>query len=248
MLLDQSEPSGEDMMPNTIGIDDEDFDIIGDIEREFDIEVTHEDAKHLNTVGDVYDLLLRKIPTFDVGNKCASAMAFYKIRAALRRLGFAHDLRPTSDMRILEQESLKSNIAALQKETGLHLPGAVGTWISSFTGWSTVGLVTAAWWWFHPSLWSGIGAVFLGLICGAIAYIVALTFVDPGQLPKDCATFGEFARRVAATNPGRLMTMGARPHYTDAWDHLVDVLLRHSVDGLPKSEVSRQTYLLQGQS
>jgi len=129
------------------------------------------------------------------------------------------------------------------------MPGAVGTWISRIAGGCAFGSVMVAWWWFHFSFWGGIGAALIGLICGAIAYDRAFSIIDPGQLPKDCATFGEFTRRVAATNPGRLMTMGARPHYTNVWDHLVDILLRHSALGkVPKSEeVTRETYLLQSQ-
>ena len=238
-------------MPNTIGMDDDldSVEAIAEIEREFDVEVTDEDAKRLYTVGDFHDLLLRKIPTFDAGNKCASAMAFYRIRAALRRLGFAPDLKPGSDLRILEQGSLKSNIAALRKETGFDMiPGAAETWISGFVGRCTFVSITAAWWWFHPSLWGGIGAALIGLICSIVAHDFAFSHFDRGQLPKEFATLGEFARGAAAMNPGRLMTMGARPHYKDAWDHLVDILLRHSSMGeLSKSEVTRETYLLQSQ-
>jgi hypothetical protein len=56
------------------------------LERVFDIEVAAEDVSRVFTIGDFHDLLLSKIPPNEADRKCASAMAFYRIKGALQRL------------------------------------------------------------------------------------------------------------------------------------------------------------------
>lgn len=242
-------------MANTIGLDDDldPVEILMTVDRNFDITVTDDEAECISTVGELHDLLLSKIPANPADNKCASAMTFYRIRAALRRLGFAHDLSPGSDMRILERGSLQSNIAALQVDSGFLMPDTVATRVTGLASLCGFAASCAAFWLWQPSpsglgwLGFGFGAVLIGLIGSLIAASLAFGFFDPGQLPKDCATLGQFARRVAAMNCGSLIKMGARHRDEDIWDSLVDTLLQFSGSKLPKPEVARNTYLLANQ-
>jgi acyl carrier protein len=92
-------------MPNTLGLDDDldPVEVVQLLERVFDIEVSQEEADRISTVGDFYEVLLRKIPPDEADRKCASAVAFYRIRAALRRLGHGDRLTPASGMHVLER-------------------------------------------------------------------------------------------------------------------------------------------------
>jgi hypothetical protein len=91
-------------MPNTLGLDDdmEPAEVVDELARVFDVAISNEEAESILTVGDFYDLLLRKLVPGEGDGKCATAMAFYRIRRALRSLGYGQDLTPATDLRFLE--------------------------------------------------------------------------------------------------------------------------------------------------
>src|ERR1700734_2776145 len=99
-------------MPNTLGLDDDldGVEVVQDLKRIFDIMVSRQEAARIFNVGEFHDLLLQKIPPDEAGGKCASAMAFYRIRRALRCLGHDHDLTPASGIRALEPGRTKQNL------------------------------------------------------------------------------------------------------------------------------------------
>jgi hypothetical protein len=87
-------------MVNSLGLDDDldGVEIVKLVELAFDIRIANEDAEAITNVGELYDLLLNKIPRDETNRKCAGAMAFYRLRRALVDLRTANKLAPGSDM------------------------------------------------------------------------------------------------------------------------------------------------------
>jgi hypothetical protein len=193
-------------------------------------------------VGEFYDLLLTKISPNDADGKCASAMAFYRIRSALRRPGqgdhLGDRLTPASDIRVLERGGTKANIRKLEASCGLDLPYPVITRAGCIAALGVFVAIMAASF-FFPVLGSASGA--LGFIAALIAAFGILIGVDPGMLPANCRTLGDLSIRAAAMNYGRLVKMGARHRDGDIWETLTEVL---SCCELPKAEITRETVFL----
>jgi hypothetical protein len=228
-------------MPNTLGLDDDldSVEVVRDIERIFDIRILNEEAESMFNVGQFYDLLLTKIPPDDTDRKCASAMAFYRIRNALQQLGYGDRLNPASDIRALERGRTKKNLEILAKQSGLHMPQATSSPIGEFgsLGGFAIALIGVF------SLQPGLVSALLGLLAGMVVVVVFM-HVDPGRLPANCETLGGLAKAVAALNYGRLIKMGARHTSEDIWETLVEALAHYA---LPKSEITRETLFLQSQ-
>jgi len=229
-------------MPNTLGLDDDldGVEVVRDLERIFDIKVSNEEAERIFTVGEFHDLLLSKLPPNEADKKCATAMTFYRIRRALRRLGYGDRLTPASDMRLLEQGRTKSNLMKLEGDSRLRMPGAVSTRtgrrVALFGFVMTLIIVF--------SLQPGFASAFLGVIVGLVLVGVVLKYGDPGKLPANCSTLADFTRTAAAMNYGRLVKMGARHRDQDIWDNLVESLSHYA---LPKPDITRETFFLQSQ-
>jgi hypothetical protein len=229
-------------MPNTLGLDDDldGVEFVRDLERIFDVEVSNSEAESISTVGELCDLLVSKIPTNDVDRKCATAMAFFRLRGALRRLGYEHALTPTSKMLTLKCGGTKSLLRRLQKELDLRLPDAVPTRIGCAASLCCFFVVLSG----VFSLQPGVPSALLGSLFGLFAASAVIIHVDPGQLPRNCRTLGDLAQKTAALNYGRLIKMGARHDSDDIWENLVEALSRYA---LPKAEITRETYFLRSQ-
>jgi hypothetical protein len=229
-------------MPNTLGLDDDldPVEVVQLLERVFDIEVSQEEAGRILTVGDFYDAMFCKIPPDEGDRKCAGAMAFNRIRAALRRLGYGDRLTPASDMNVLERGGTKSHLKKLEKESGLRMPGPVATRMGCLASLCAFVAILAG----VFSLQPGFAAAFLSLLAGLIA-AGAIVYADPGKLPADCRTLAGLAKRVAAMNYGRLVKMGARHGDDDIWENLTEALSDFAA--VPKSEITRETFFLTSQ-
>jgi hypothetical protein len=222
-------------MTSTLGLDDDldGVEFVKNIEKAFDIKFTNEEVERTSTVGEFYDLLRRKIPANDADKKCASAMTFYRLRQGLDRMGFGRRLSPSSDLHVLERGRTKSNFKTLEAETGLRLPSPAPTNSSLFGCLAVAVLFCAA-----PFLFVASGWIVL-LIVPAWAAII---WLEPGKLPKDCATLGGLTRRTAALSYGRLIKSGASSSDNEMWKTLIELLSDYA---LPKSEITRDTVFLQ---
>jgi hypothetical protein len=229
-------------MPNTLGLDDDldGVEVVRDLERIFDIKVSNEEAERILTVGEFHDLLLSKLQPNEADKKCATAMTFYRIRSALRRLGYGDRLTPASDMHLLERGRTKSNLMKLEVESGLRLPRTVSTRFghrAALFGF----LVTLT---IVFSLQPGFASAFLGVIIGLVVVGAVFKYGDPGKLPADLNTLADLTKAAAAMNYGRLVKMGARHRDDDIWDNLVEALSHYA---LPKPDITRETFFLQSQ-
>jgi hypothetical protein len=231
------------MMPNTLGLDDDldGVEVVLSLERIFDIKVSIEEAARVITVGDFYDLLLRKIIPNEADRKCATAMTFYRLRDALKQLGYGAKLTPASSVLFLERGRTKSNLKRLEKQSGLQMPEAAPTRSSSLPALACLLATTAGVFSLQPGILSALAGLLIGLLVALVA-VVVVSNIDPGKLP--CVTLAELTKMTAPLNYGRLVKMGARHRKEDIWEHLVEALSRY---GLPKSEITHETYFLRSQ-
>lgn len=229
-------------MPNTLGLDDDldSVEIIRDIERVFDISISNDEAERIFTVGEMHDLLLKKISPNDIDRKCASAMAFYRMRSALQRLGYGERLAPDSDIRAIEVGRTRINLKEIENSSGLRMPKKVPTKFYLF-------LLTGGF--FAILTWAifikhGLFIIFLAILLWFLFSRLVLHYFDPGKLPANCKTLRGLTKMAATQNYGRLVRMGARHTDEDVWKNLIEVLSHYA---LKKSDITRQTYFLQSQ-
>lgn len=229
-------------MPNTLGLDDDldGVEVVAKLERIFDVKLSNKEVGRISTVGEFHDLLLTKIRPNDADRKCATAMAFYRIRVALRRLGYADKLNPAADLCVLERKGAKSLLVKLQADSGLHMPRAVPTRAVCLIALSVLVMMPVL----AVSLRPNFASAFLGIMVGLIAAVGIFKYGDRGELPPHCRTLADMARTVAAMNYGRLVKLGARHRDEDIWDNLVEGLSGYE---LHKSEITRETFFLQSQ-
>jgi hypothetical protein len=228
-------------VPNSLDLDEEwgGEELVLELERAFAVAFSNEEVEHLGTVGGLHDLLIAKIPPNDGDTKCVTAMAFYRLRRALRRLGHDGRIAPATDVLRLERGTLKSSLRELERESGLRLPLAA---ITPAAAMASLGCFVAA----------IAGAVLIptslpSAVVGALSGLMAacaLVYFDAGRFPADCATLGGLAKRTAALNYGDLVQRGARHGDDDIWDVLLTLLPDHN---LPKAEVTRETCFFHGQ-
>jgi hypothetical protein len=231
-------------MPNTLDWvgDGDDVAAITALEQVFEIAFSDAELKALKAVGDLHDLVLAKISRSNDTGKCASAMAFYRLRQALAANGPDGRITPATEMVIFSAPSLKDFFRRLSEQTGLRLKGPTHTW---------VGYIGEACWLLPlmaalPLLaWSAIVRpepyVFAGLV-GLFIVGLVLVRLDPGRLT---GTVGTLAREAARANYGRLVKQGARGRDAEIWGILIEILTDES--RLNPREITRETVFFRSQ-
>ncbi len=235
-------------MPNSLGLCDDvdDVELIEDIEASFGVTFSGEETVTWFTVGDIFESLRRRFPdTAVAGEKCATSMAFYRLRRAIPERQDTSRLRPHTPLESLTQLSAKEWLRLLGNRSGLRLPRYVLSWRGMIGVYMIVASVITA---FGLLLGAArMGEAWLGLAPFVLAGIgVMLIRVDGGVFPKGCKTLGELARRVVTMNFGYFLAEGADPREGGLWTALVDLLAQHTQ--LPKLEIASDTWLLHRQS
>jgi hypothetical protein len=191
--------------------------LVRTLEKAFEIEIAGAEAERILTVGQLYDLLLSKIPVDESARKCASAMAFYRLRRARKSLGYDLASIPSADLSFLERRGAKASFKALEQQTGLRLPqpdlsylGAVGC--AAVAVFFCIVLGFSA---FFQLPYSSSVDAFALVVSIAIGWAIA--HFDRGSLPKSCCTLGGLARKVAALNYGQLIKAGANHRDGEVW-------------------------------
>jgi hypothetical protein len=214
--------------------------LVANLETSFSIRFTDAEVSAWRTVGDIYGILRSRVPSSGKrAGRCATAMTFHRLRRALSDLSIDATLRPDTPMKGVAAFTTKALFNQIRARSGLRLPrprvalwGTLGAW---FILASVIGLITTAV--FGPQLW--LVPVF------AAALGIVLVRLDPGEVPPDCQTLGDLSSKVAGLNFGKLSQEGAEPRDKDLWNALVEVLSEDTL--LPKSEIRRETFLLQKQ-
>jgi hypothetical protein len=227
-------------MTNNLGLDDDDAEsLIEELETRFGICFTDREACTSRTVGDIWDVLKGRFS--DKKNdtrKCASAMAFYRLRRAAIEIEPAK-IKPETSLIHFGGLTPRRLLQKLENDSCLTMPsgkltkaGCVGVLLEvvGFGGLMFVLVIPLAW-----------GLVFAVAALGG----VLLAELDPRELSMDLHNFGDLARKVTALNYGDLVRRGAASRNRELWDALIELLSEHS--GFPGSEIGLDTVLLQSQ-
>jgi hypothetical protein len=232
-------------MVNSLGFADmDDVDALELVEQAFDIKIAATEAATLANVGDLYDLLLTKIPDDEANQKCASAMVFYRLRRALPAVYAIEKIGPSYDLLALNDISAKRLLRVLAKKSGLTLPYPSPGWV----GWLAWCFAMVCFWpvaltayvIFLVSLPKAlIGWLAAAWAC-AFVVMIALAILDSGRLPSGCHSLGGLAKKTARLNFGKLRELGARQSDLDIWDALVATL--SSFNDFPVEKIRRDTF------
>jgi hypothetical protein len=241
-------------MANSLGLDDDldPVEVVIGIEKVFGVKITDNEACALLTVGQMYDLLLKKVWPAGAGRKCASAMAFYRLRRALTDLRQGEKQAPVSDLALLERGRTRKNWKRLEKASGLRLPrlAVARSWpllvaVSIMGSAIPVVLTGLVLTFFSISLGDCLVALAPALLLGGLVLVLAASVADPGRLPDDCRTLGKLAKRTAARNYGQLIVAGAAVSEAEIWHVMIEVF--GDLSNVPAAEITRETYFLQSQ-
>ena len=204
---------------NTLGFagDGDDSDFILAVQEAFGVTLAQDELDRILTIGDVQDVLVEKLGPAG-GSKCATQMAFLRLRAALAQLQPGIRLGPSTPMNELTRLSPKALWKHIRHASGLALPslqlGAVGgAGALLFLG-GFVALV----------------AVALGLTPWSLVLLPAgilMLRIDRGRY-GDIATLGDLSKRCTTRNYGKLAALGARSSAAAIWDALTEIAAFHS--------------------
>jgi hypothetical protein len=218
---------------DTLAIDDDgdDVEVLRLIEQAFGVKF--DGPAPWVTVGDAYDALIAMVPTSDSAGKCATTMAFYRLRRALRAvLKIEGPIRPRTRLRHLTRRPTKKVLRELSREMGLPIPaftlsgiGGVGLlFILVGVGGAMMSLG------FH-GLWPLLLLAPLGL---------AVVRLDPGTFGTQ--TVGDMARGFALRNYSAFAQLGADRRPDAIWAVLIGLLGEFAE--LNPAKIDRQTRLL----
>ena len=217
----------------TLAIDDDgdDVDVLRAIEQSFGLKF--DGPVSWVTVGDAYAALLRAVPAADSAGKCATTMAFYRLRRALRTVLKSNgSVRPRTRLRDLTRRPAKRVLRELSREIDLPISGFALSWIGG------VGLLLVL---------AGIGGglVSLSLLQARPLVVLfplglALVRLDPGTFGTQ--TVGDMARSLAIQNYSAFAQAGADRRPGAIWSALVGLL--GDFAGLDPAKIDRGTRLL----
>jgi len=231
-------------MSNTLGLDDDldPVEAVISLEKAFALKISDAEASSCNTVGDIYDLLHSRFAahTGEPGS-CMTSMAFYRLRRSLRGAHPDVEFRPDTPLATYAGFNARAFLGRLRNDSGLQLPGPQGRWLSGVGCFLLLLAVAGA---VIVAVAKGPPIFYLAAIGLFVVGVVSIK-LDPGALPRDCATLGKLATKASALNYGTLARSGGAIRPKELWDAMAEVLSGFSE--LPKSEMRRETLILHQQ-
>lgn len=226
--------------------DGDDVDVVRDVEREFQIRISDEEARATQTVGALHDLIEAKCRPGHT-QVCQSQRAFYRLRHALAEMGVAERITPDTPISVIAK---KGRISRSWKELGqrsaLNLPRletpfrseppskfvsrtiwivAAGMLFAGFLLWEKLGFSRGTVWLVAPLMIS------LALVSW---YVVHLAFRN---IPLRIRTIGDLAQEAAGHSFAALKD-DRDCSAADRWQALVAIL--RDISG-HKGPVTRET-------
>jgi hypothetical protein len=232
-------------MVNTLSLDDDlgDAKLVRSLESAFDLKMPR-DLSHVSNVGQLFDVLFLQFSSVDQGRKCATAMAFYRLRSALYEMKNER-LPPSFQLNLVQDISVKRLFGRLSQKTNLKLPNRALTAIGNSGG----ALIVVAFMAILPLYILGdqniIDMHWLWAIPVGIAAGAAVIKFDPGRLPSDCQTLGDLVRKTATLNYGRLAKQGAKATEEDIWREFREIVSQQS--GVAPKDIQRDTVFFRKQ-
>jgi len=118
--------------------------LIMDVENTFQITISDPEAENISTVGDMYELVLKKIDYSD-NHLCKTQVLFYKMREILSRHCHINrkTISPNTNLNdLFERDTIKSKWKAIQDELHITIPDLQRSDnLNSFLTWTSFFLV-----------------------------------------------------------------------------------------------------------
>ena len=224
---------------NLVGDGDE-IDLLEEVEAAFSVKIEAKEAEELLTVGDLQDVLLRKLDANEARRSaCLTAVAFYRLRTAISEVSGAKGIIPSTLLnRSLLGLDYEKWAATIEARCGLELPiGRAGVlttllFVALFFG-SPVAAAT---------LGKSVGAWGLLPLLGWLLIYPLFRFM-PALRPSYCKDAGSLARAVAGLNYRSLSHEFGSRHPDDVLLALVAVL--RNFTGFSRPVDRRTTFFAQ---
>ena len=202
------------MALDAIRIDDDEFCFatLDLIERSFAVTLPS-DLRHIATAGDLFEQVLYRRQDRAAGEKCDSAMVFFRLRSTFARLAPGVRITPSTRLKDLTRMSPKRLAKRLARETGLAMPAVdVGRLGCAMVLLGFIG-APLLWWLvdFPTAAFTLFGAGMVSLL-------------DRGGYSGDWQTVWSLVEAIARRNVAQLGAMGARNRPEDWWRRFAEIL------------------------
>lgn len=212
-------------MPEITLVDLDSVDIVREIERAFQVEISDPEAEACLTVGDLFDLIVSKTRVVETGaDFCLSARAFWRLRAAAAQSGVTHRVTPeTSLAGIMPRAGRRAWWNKLSRTSGMKLPApppGISMSVCLFIG-LTGAAVTVVCGRYGEVSWAALAAA------AAISGFCVLTLLHntSDRLGMtETANFGDLAKAAGWLNPGALAGPSDTMRRRDLWEALTAVI------------------------
>jgi acyl carrier protein len=213
--------------------------LVIEIESAFGIEIPDEDASNIQTVGQLYDYILAKLPSPESPRcsspRCLSAVAFYSLRRALTdQLGVARrNVRPSTPIgSLIPVSHRRSEWQRLGGCLGWRLPKLVRpAWMEGASyGMLLVWLaaIVTAWGQVTGFSLGALPLVFAGLCCGSLLLVWAafhLTTPFATRFTPDGLTVRATVRAALASNYWKVSAQGPGWDRQEVWECLRAIIV-----------------------
>ncbi|MEE8294115.1 MAG: hypothetical protein V3R64_00235 [Sphingomonadales bacterium] len=223
--------------------DGDDVEILLMVEEAFGIHIENNQTDAVITVGDLYDIIKRKLPNHpETEAICFSAYTFYRLRRAIKTITKRTDLGPNKRIEeILGKDSPSGFKKQIENLTGFNLPYLGGNALQriGLLAWFAFGvlnimaLTNLADVQITPNFyWLNITLIVFGWGLSSLG--------SEKKLTKDYETLGTLAKKTANMNYGRIAHTKKDADKEGLWKALV-ALIRNSGEGNPPLEINRET-------
>jgi acyl carrier protein len=214
--------------------------LVMEIEEVFGIRITHDEAQNSRTVGDVYQIILKKSAGLSAATPCMTRTAFFRLRQAL--LPFTppgrSPIRPRTNLdQLIPREQRPAVWKQLEQSMGHPLPLLErNQFLSRWAGFALfAGLVSMLIAFVAAIVDDRMTAILafatpvLGLLFALGCIVVERLFVPSDLMPAGIATVGDLAKRIkwnyqVAPDVSSLDEFQAKRK--EAWEKLVEICCR----------------------
>lgn len=232
------------MAENTLGLagDMDDVVVVVGAEGTFGIKFTDSELRETHTVGQFYDLVLRKHRAAHPATQaCLTQAAFYRVRRALKDLGVNRPVTPATPLASVlpppaDRKAVRQAWKQIAVQAGLTLPrletpwkqsgpmsrwGALTFWITGYALVFAIAIALAGltdigvgWW-----LFLEFATIFA---LGIVGSLLAAAFL--ATAPRRLKTVGDLAGEVAGHNFVELQRDRGSAGASDVWHALITIL------------------------
>lgn len=207
------------MSPGAVRIEEAEFTgtTLDLIERSFGVTLPRAPG-YVLTAGGLFEEILYQRANDTRGERCDTAMLFFRLRSTFARLQPGERVTPSTRLRTLTRMSPNRFAKWFARETGLAVPvvalgniGCLGMVMGLIGG-------PLLWWLVDASAFAAVGvASFLMMIA------------DRGRYWGEWETVWSLVDAVASKNVGRVDAMGARNRPEDWWNRYAEILALSAV-------------------